>query len=187
VLLDIKRFHDGDRQLLASLYRAHYVDVDRTVRRFCHGADSDAVIQQVFTMLLEQRGVRESFKGGNMAAWLTTIAANKAKDRLRRRKREVLMGDVHAGDENAIVQQAQRRRDEDIHFVRQALARYRKEHLHRLPKTLQQAFELLFDQGLTVKEIAEQRGVPRTTVSAWQSRLLERIGPFMRKLMAEAT
>src|SRR3954469_20968831 len=81
-------FHAGDRDVLEACYRAHFQRVDQTVGRVLRGADKETVVQELFLQLLSNGELRRSFSGGAFAAWIATLARNRAIDFWRRHRRE---------------------------------------------------------------------------------------------------
>ena len=91
--MDLEGFYAGDRAVLTAVYRRHVARVERAVSRYCRGADAECVIHDVFLKVIERSEVRRQFTGGDLGAWLATIAARSAVDFLRRRRRWTLLDD----------------------------------------------------------------------------------------------
>jgi RNA polymerase sigma-70 factor (ECF subfamily) len=97
---------------------------------------------------------------GNVLAWLTTIARNRAVDRLRQGKLDATsLGDLTSslhppGEDGTPSQDAAGR--EDASEVRRAL--------RELPSIQRRAIELAFFEGLSHAEVADALGKPLGTV-----------------------
>jgi RNA polymerase sigma factor (sigma-70 family) len=183
--LDLDRFHAGDRQVLAGVYRRHVDAVERVACCYCRGADAENIVHDVFATIIERREVREQFKGGDIAAWLRTMTKNRAIDLLRRRKRETLLGSsasidglLEPIDEELVLLD----RDEAERLQR-ALERFEQQVLPTMGKTMAEIFKLRFRQGLSQVETAERAGVPRTTLISREQRLVGQLGRFLKKAL----
>src|SRR5579871_1367051 len=84
----LEAFHRGERQALADCYRDHFEGVERAIGSILSGADRETVIHEVFSRLISQEHLRQSFRGGSLGAWLATVARNAAIDYRRRLTRE---------------------------------------------------------------------------------------------------
>lgn len=161
----LEQFHRGDRPQLELVYRTHFEDVSRTVARVLSGVDHENVVHDVFASLLADRSVRERFTGGSMAAWLVTIARNRALDVLAVQGRETPTAEVpeRAGPS----------------FERQLAAR---ELLGRLRASVEPKWHPVFDacfvERLDQRSAARKLGMARTTLAyqAWRiKRIIERL------------
>src|SRR5262249_20355271 len=117
----LRRFHQGERAIIEQLYVDHYAVVASAVSKIVGGSDRDTVIHEVFVGLLERPAMREGFRGGSIAAWLTPAARNRAIDLMRRRRREQIVL-----DELGALDRPDRLEDIDLAAaVRQQLAAFR--------------------------------------------------------------
>jgi RNA polymerase sigma factor (sigma-70 family) len=160
----VEAFHRGERAALEAVYRAHFDDVSRAVARLLRGVDHENVVHEVFAKLVEDRATRERFTGGSMAAWLVTIARNRAFDLLARQGREVPADEAfdHVGPS----------------FEAQLAAR---DLLKRFRATIEPKWQPVFDacflERLDQRSAAQKLGMARTTLAYqwWRiKRLLER-------------
>jgi RNA polymerase sigma-70 factor, ECF subfamily len=161
----------GDESLVAAVRdgseRAFNVLVDRhqqPVRTFLRGImawdDADDIAQETFLAVWTHA---QSFRGGNVRAWLFSIAWRKAKGAqrswFRRRRRD-----------SDYLHSASPTRELDVEdrlAVRQALA--------TLPLAQRAAVVLSFGCGLTHNETAEALGAPLGTVKSHILRGRERL------------
>lgn len=154
----LQRIAAGDDEALAALYDESASLVYGVVRRIVWDvADAEEITGEIFGHVWSRAGSYEA-RLGSAAAWLLTLARNRAVDHLRRRRRTVPtrpideIGDV--GDEfdlDQLAQQEQVRRR-----VRGALAGLRPEQ--------RSAVELAFFSGLSHVEIARRLELPVGTV-----------------------
>jgi RNA polymerase sigma-70 factor (ECF subfamily) len=187
--VDLRRFHDGDRATLEHVYRAHYDRVRHAVGRYCRGTDVDTLIHEVFLMVIDRAAVRRSFKGGDLGAWLATIAANKAVDYLRRQRRHVQL----TQDRRSLTAALPPLHPEDgfvhedqLRELRQALRDFEREVVPQLKRSLVRVFEARFVRHLSQTEAAAELGIARTTLLDRERRLLRKLGPFLRKRLEGA-
>jgi RNA polymerase sigma-70 factor (ECF subfamily) len=159
----LARFHAGDRKILEACYRAHYSTVARVVGALVAGRDQDGIVHDVFYRLLTEPGLRASFQGGSLSAWLTTIARNQALNQRRRLARERPLEEAPCGiDEPAT--------EVDLDF-RRFVDEFRRD---VLPQKLHPVFEVRFLRHLTQREAAAHLGMSRTTL-AYQEMQVRRL------------
>ncbi len=168
----LARFHAGDRQVLAECYREQFGNVERALGRFLRGADRETVIHEVFLKVLSDAGVRRTFAGGSIRAWLQTMARNQAIDYLRRAKRDVPL-DAEAPEVEE--RSSPDARDEEIDAKRQ-IDRFRAE---VLPAAWRGVFEKRFLQQLDQREAARQLGMHRTTLAYRELRIRSLLRAFV--------
>jgi RNA polymerase sigma-70 factor (ECF subfamily) len=166
----LARFHAGDSATMEECYREHFGDVRQAAGRVLRGADRDTVVHNVFYRLLSDASLRESFRGGNLAAWLTTVTRNEAIDFARKYAREAPLssspGDA-AG--TADVEQVE---------ARLAIDRFRRE---RLPKELAGVFDARFLQQLTQRDAADALGIPRSTLVYQEQQVRAALRSFFKQ------
>lgn len=119
------------------------------------------VLQHVF-LTLHEKAARYDSALGRPAAWLATMARNRAIDRLRALKRERAYAEkvrMEAdGDFTATFSPAPAAYSDEIELLRGAVS--------GLPADQRQALELAYFGGLTQQEIADQLAQPLGTVKA---------------------
>jgi len=116
------------------------------------GAAED-VLQDVFIQLWRNPGLFDSSRG-NLGAWLSVIARNRAIDRLRKRRPESELDDVVIAVEPDLAGDAERSRA--MEKVRGTLG--------TMPSAQRSALEMAYFEGLTHTEIAAKTGEPLGTV-----------------------
>jgi RNA polymerase sigma-70 factor (ECF subfamily) len=180
----LARFHRGDRDAVEACYRECFASVQRVVERLVGGHDAETVIHEVFFRLLSEPEVRRSFRGGSMVAWLTTMAKNRAIDRLRERKHEVPLperlpdsGDVGpaAGDTGGWEQALDARR---------LVARFTSE---VLPPRWRAVFDVRFLEQLDQRSAAARLGISRTTLAYQEFRIRRLLRRFLLRTAGRST
>jgi RNA polymerase sigma-70 factor (ECF subfamily) len=116
------------------------------------GAAED-ILQEIFLQLWRSPELFDSSRG-NLAAWLSVIARNRAIDTLRRRRPITDIADVIVSTEKDMSAETDRTR---------AMERVR-EVLGDMPGAQRQALELAYFDGMTHSEIARKTGEPLGTV-----------------------
>jgi RNA polymerase sigma factor (sigma-70 family) len=181
--MDLEGFYAGDRAVLTAVYRRHVARVERAVSRYCRGADAECVIHDLFLQIIERPEVRRQFTGGDLGAWLATIAARRAVDFLRRRRRWTLLDDPRSleGDLEPVDDEQRLLHRDQVRHLEQALERFARQELPGLGERLAQIFELRFRQRVSQKEGARVLGIPRTTFIDREQRLMKQLGRFLRE------
>jgi RNA polymerase sigma-70 factor (ECF subfamily) len=144
----------GDESAMAALYDRYSSIVYSVALRVLGdtGAAED-VLQDVFMQLWRNPGVFDSSRG-NLGAWLSVIARNRAIDALRKRRPESDIGDVMVSVEPDLAGDAERARA--MQKVRGALG--------AMPASQRSALEMAYFEGLTHTEIAAKTGEPLGTI-----------------------
>ncbi len=147
---------------MESVYRTTFAAVRRAAGRILREpADCDSIVQQVFTDLVGSRRLRETYGGGDLAAWLSSIARHRALDFARRERR---LTDLESAGEPA--------------SAADQLSEFRHE-LTRFALTLEpskrKVLELRYVDGLTQMEAAAQLGMPRSTLEDWEKQIKRRL------------
>jgi RNA polymerase sigma-70 factor, ECF subfamily len=165
----LARFHAGDRDVMEECYRSHFVTVERAVGRYVQGVDRETVIHEVFYRLLSTASLRLAFRGGSLAAWLSTVSRNHAIDYARRRGREELLGNkspwgyVEAGMDQAA----------DAHIL---VERFQKDYL---PPKWEGVFRTRFVEQRTQRDAARALGISRTTLVYQEMRVRRLLEKFL--------
>jgi RNA polymerase sigma-70 factor (ECF subfamily) len=167
----LRRFHEGDRDLIEQLYREHFETVARAAALLVP-ADRETVIHEVFLRLLTQAPLRASFRGGAFGAWLTVVSRNHALDCLRRRNREIPTGvrPPAGGEESAATESSLQ--------ARLLVDRFRKE---ILPAKWSAVFQARFLDQLNQSEAASSLGMSRTTLAYQEARVRRLLRKFLLK------
>ncbi|MCA9665992.1 MAG: sigma-70 family RNA polymerase sigma factor [Myxococcales bacterium] len=166
----LDRFHDGDRAVLEQCYREHFDTVARAVSRYLQGADQETVVHDVFYALLSQREMREGFRGGAIAAWLTTVGRNRAVDYLRRHRR---VRSLEANGEGGGLEPAAPGPGPDASAEASLLLDKIRA---QLPDKWRPVFEARFVLQLSQREAAAQIGITRTTLAYRELRVRALLG-----------
>jgi RNA polymerase sigma-70 factor (ECF subfamily) len=166
-------FHRGDRAHLAACYREHLATVLRAVGGVVSGADRETIVHEVFLRLLSDEGLRRSFAGGSMSAWLRVVARNQAIDYARRRRFEV---QLPAEDAREFGQAAQPGDLEQRMDARLTLARFRAE---VLPPKWERVFVARFVDGHDQPSAARALKISRTTLAYQEYRIRHLLRRFV--------
>ncbi|MCB1087057.1 MAG: sigma-70 family RNA polymerase sigma factor [Verrucomicrobiae bacterium] len=167
---------NGDRDAFRQLHDLHEGVVFATIYRVLNDrADAEEVMQETFFNLW-RKACLYSPERGRPITWMTSLARNRAIDRLRSKQRLAKLRDALEDDETRSVAadtpidgyQASDRRDQCL-AVRNAVI--------ELTDCQREAIELAYFRGLSQQEIADQLGEPIGTVKA-------RIRRGMRRLRA---
>ncbi len=162
-----------------SAFNALYKRYDKRLYAYClratgsHDAAKDA-FQAVMSVVFEKR---ESFTGGNYAAWLFTIARHHVMKVSKRQQRDLTQNKPIEHDGEDILPESSGSVNEHHDFLlQQALDRA----IAQLPEDLREAFELKQYDGLQHEEIAQTLGI---TVSLAKVRVF-RAKQLLRQLLA---
>ncbi len=186
-VIDLEEFHAGGRGVLRAVYHRYVRGVERSVSRYCRGADAQCVTHDVFLSLIEKPHVRAQFTGGDMGAWLRTMATRRAIDLLRRRRRCSLLDDPCSLEGRLEPIQDEERllaRDQEEHLKR-ALELFSRERLPRLDQRLASVFRLRFQRHLSQKAAARELEIPRSTFINLERRLMKQLGAYLRRQLGE--
>lgn len=167
-------FLDGQPDAMASCYRECFGTVDRAVARFLNDVDRENVVQEVFFRLVSDRALRESFRGGSFAAWLSAVARNHALDYVRRRSRQK---DLDPDELAAAAQQSFERQSQ----ARELIGKFRDE----VPESWRPVFDARFVQQLTQQEAADVLGISRTTLAYREVRIRHTLNRALRRMERE--
>jgi len=174
---------DGVEEAFAELVRRYQQELFHFVLRFVGRRNlADEVFQEVFLQVHLSADTFDTSR--KFKPWLFTIAANKARDHLRRnsRRQAIPLSALTAGDgddERSIVDllAADVVLPEEI-AGRKELQAIVQEVVSELPEHLREVLLLAYFQRLAYKEIAEMLSIPLGTV---KSRLHSAVGTFARQ------
>ena len=170
---DLEGFHAGDRRTLERVYREHYAKVARAAASVLAPADAETVTHEVFHRLLSSAKMRESFKGGELGAWLARVAKNQALDFRRRYARETSLEDgVAEVPDTTSTESAQG----DSRSAAMVVERFRKT---VLPPKWDAVFEARFLKQLGQREAAIALGMHRTTLMYQEHRIRALLHKFV--------
>jgi RNA polymerase sigma-70 factor (ECF subfamily) len=148
----LDRFYAGDRDLLAEVYEEQFELVFQAVGRVVGDVDQETVVHELFCRLLASETMRRGFRGGTLAAWLTTLAKHQAIDFVRKYRREGSLEGV--GDQVAAP-------SDDGAEAKRLVDGFRTE---ALPQKWAAVFEARFLRQLSQREAAASLGISRTTL-----------------------
>jgi RNA polymerase sigma-70 factor (ECF subfamily) len=168
----LSRFHAGKRSIIEECYREHFDSVMQAVGELLSSADRETVVHEVFYRLLSDPGMRASFRGGSLRAWLRTVARNRAIDYLRRHRREQSL-DSQAVSE---LQCGQAKKHDEEAEAKMLIDQFRSQHL---PKKLEPVFEARFLQQLSQREAARKLKMRRTTLAYQEQQIRNLLRGFL--------
>jgi RNA polymerase sigma-70 factor (ECF subfamily) len=185
-MLDLERFHAGDRETLAAVYRTHVAAVERAVSCYCRGPAAECVVHEVFAMLIEREDTRRQFRGGDLGAWLATIARHRAVDLLRRERRVSLLDDPRSleGMLPPVEEEEGLLHRDQVRQLELALAEFEAQLLPALDARLAEAYRLRIGARLPQTEAARRAGVARATFVEREQRMLRALGRFLARRFA---
>ena len=185
----LRQYAAGEEEAFQELMTRYRDSVYAFLRRFLNRADMvEDVFQETFLQLFVSRDTFDVSRP--LRPWLFTIAANKAKDALRRMQRSeaTQLGNMFESDESSI-DDVLNALDHDAHMpyddlIRDERADSVKRTLARLPEKLREIILLAYFHKFSYAEIAGILGIPIGTVKSrlhtavarfadlWQSAML---------------
>lgn len=160
----LKAVAEGDRDKFQDLHKRFVGIVYSTVYKVLNDSeDTEDVVQEVFTAIWKKAGMYEPNKGKPMT-WITTMARNRAIDRLRSKQRRYKLSEDFKTEREVLtsgskVDSSSKMELKDRHeLLRTAVM--------ELSGAQRKAIQLAYFSGLTQAEIAEQLGEPLGTVKA---------------------
>ncbi|MBO4288732.1 MAG: RNA polymerase sigma factor, partial [Lachnospiraceae bacterium] len=168
----VAKAREGDNAATADLYELTYDKVYVTVKSMIK--DEDTVFDIVQDSYMKAFAHLDSFQGGEkFTAWMKTIAANTARDWLKK-QRPMLFSELNAGedmDEPAEARFVDERNENLPEWVieQEETKRLLREILETLPEDQRAAIGMFYYEELSVKDIAAAMGC---TESAVKSRLM---------------
>ncbi len=167
----LKRYAAGDEGAFQELVNQYKDSVYAFLRRFLNDRDLvDDVFQETFMQLYVSRDTFDLSKP--LRPWLFTIAANKAKDALRRRQRvdSTNLGSMFDSDEHS-VDDVLNTLDYNDHLpyddlIKEETAAQVKRIIARMPTKLREILLLAYFQKFSYGEIAGMLGIPVGTVKS---------------------
>jgi RNA polymerase sigma-70 factor (ECF subfamily) len=176
----LQRYAAGEEGAFRELVGEYKDRIYAFLSRFLNRSDLvDDVFQETFLQLYVSRDTFDLSKP--LRPWLFTIAANKAKDALRRRQRidATHLGSMFDGDEYSI-DDVLNTLDSDTHLpyddlIKEETAGAVKRVIARMPAKLSKILILAYFHKFSYAEIAGILGIPVGTV---ESRLHTAVGRF---------
>ncbi len=180
----MRRCAAGDAGAFEELVNRYKDGVYAFLRRFLNRPDLvDDVFQETFLQVYASRHAYDTSRP--LRPWLFTIAANKAKDALRRLQRadSTNFGSMCDGEDQTI-DDVLNVLDHDAHgpcddLIREERAEMVEQVIDRLPASLREILLLAYYQKCTYAEIAEALGICIGTV---KSRLHTAVTRFAQEL-----
>jgi len=179
----IARFMDGDEDAFREIINHYKNGLYAFLKRFLNHHDQvEDVFQEAFLQLYNSRSKFDPTK--NLRPWLFTIAANKAKDALRKQRRTaaIPIGSIATSDEmsfgDALDILASRDKmpldelaqDETAMMVRQIIS--------EMPENLREILILSYFNQFSYKQMAQMLSIPIGTI---KSRLHTAVGRFAKE------
>jgi RNA polymerase sigma-70 factor (ECF subfamily) len=182
----LQRYAAGDEGAFQEIVNQYKDGVYAFLRRFLNDRDLvDDVFQETFLQLYASRDTFDLSKP--LRPWLFTIAANKAKDALRRTQRidSTNLGSMFDSDEHSIddvlntLDYDERLPYDDL--IQEETAAQVKQIIARMPARLREILLLAYFQKFSYGEISGILGIPVGTV---KSRLHTAVGQFAERWQA---
>jgi RNA polymerase sigma-70 factor (ECF subfamily) len=175
------RAAEEDERAFTELVRRYQARVTNLISRVLNDRiSSDDLAQEVFVRVFVHR--RNYRRGSKFSTWLFTIAANLAKNEIRRRVRRRNWFSLDALQEvlsDSTMQLADPTEGQDIALQRGQLQQSVGRAIAAVPEKYRIALVLRDIEGLAYEEIAEVLGIPGGTV---RSRINRARGMLKRKL-----
>ena len=181
------RTAEGDDRAFTQLVKRYQSRVFNLVSRLLNDREaSDDICQEVFVRVhLHRKNYR---RGAKFSTWLCTMAANLAKNEIRRRKRrrnwsslDQLQENLNDSSLQLMDQKANRERDVEVRQLQGIVG----EAIALLPERYRTALVLRDIDGLAYEEIAQVLGIPGGTVRSRINRarmmLKRRLEPTVRR------
>jgi RNA polymerase sigma-70 factor (ECF subfamily) len=176
----LKRYTAGEEGAFQELVNQHKDSIYAFLRRLLNDRDLvDDVFQETFIQLYTGRATFDQSRP--LRPWLFTIAANKARDALRRRRRvdSTNLGSLFDGEEHTI-DDAVDTLDHDEHMpyddlIKDETAAAVKQVISHMPAKRREILILAYFHKLSYAEIGRILGIPVGTV---KSRLHTAVGRF---------
>ncbi|MBX7208781.1 MAG: sigma-70 family RNA polymerase sigma factor [Verrucomicrobiaceae bacterium] len=139
--------------------------------------DTEDIMQEVLVQLWQKAHLYEPRKGKPLT-WLTTLAKNRAIDRIRSKQRRARLSEDF-GTEHKVTQPEFDDSGHDLLQVKERDTLLRRA-VTRLTPDQQQAIELTYFGGLTQAEVAERLHEPLGTIKARIRRGVTRLEDMMK-------
>ena len=189
----LKRYAAGEEDAFQELMTRYRDSVYAFLRRFLSRSDMvEDVFQETFLQLFVSRDTFDVSRP--LRPWLFTIAANKAKDALRRMQRtEVTQPGNMFENEESSIDDVLNALDHDPHMpydnlIRDERAESVKRTLARMPEKLREIILLAYFHKFSYAEIAGILGIPIGTVKSRLHTAVARFADYWQaSILCEAT
>ena len=171
----MQSFCQGSTQAFEILFERNRNSIHAFLARFVGGRNAEDLTQTTFLSVIRARG--RFTKGVRFRPWLCTIAANAARDYLRRHRRERLT----CGSESAGASESTREATSSDRGLEQAVQRA----IHQLPERQRMAVTLHRFQDLSFAEIAEALDLSESAVKLRAHRGYEKLRVLLRTAWEE--
>jgi RNA polymerase sigma factor (sigma-70 family) len=169
----MERFVQGDEKGISELFARHARPLHGFVRRMV-GDAADDVVQTTFVSISRSRGRYQ--RGAPFRPWLYAVAANAARDHLRRNRYEEHVSPAAVPEP---VAEAEPLADPGLTRVVEAA-------LAQLPANQREAVVLHRFEGFSFRQISDLLGVSETAVKVRAHRGYERLRVLLAHLRAES-
>jgi len=181
------RVAEGDERAFTELVRRFQGRVINLVSRVLNDREvSDDLAQEVFVRVYVHR--RNYRRGSKFSTWLFTIAANLAKNEIRRRVRRKNWFSLDALQEmvnDSAIQLADPKEGQDVELQREQLKQAIGRAIATVPEKYRVALVLRDLEGFPYEEIGEMLKIPGGTVRSRINRargiLKRKLHPLLRK------
>ena len=181
------RVAEDDDRAFTELVRRFQGRVTNLISRILNDrTGSDDLAQEVFVRVFVHR--RNYRRGSKFSTWIFTIAANLAKNEIRRRVRRRNWFSLDALTEvlnDSFIQLADPTENRDAVIEREQLQGEVGKAIATVPEKYRLALVLRDIEGLSYEEIAEVLGVPggtvRSRINRARSMLKRRLQPLLKK------
>ncbi|MEO0413394.1 MAG: sigma-70 family RNA polymerase sigma factor [Verrucomicrobiota bacterium] len=165
---------NGDRECFHEIHERYYGILFATIFKVLNDRpDSEEVTQEVMFSLWKKAHLYHNGRG-RPVTWLTSMARNRAIDRLRSKQRVARLKEGY-GNEQITNPSGTVSIDGPQAAVRRDACRNVRSAVLKLTEVQRQAIEMAYFDGLTQQEIADQLGEPLGTVKARIRRGLARL------------
>jgi RNA polymerase sigma-70 factor (ECF subfamily) len=155
---------NGDRGSFQALYDKYRGLVFATVIQVLHSPeDSEDVTQDIFTQFWSRSGLYNSQKG-RFSSWLTTLAKNRAIDRIRSRDRRSKLNQGFQAE--TLMEKGWQAPLPSEETSMREMGLQARSAVMQLSDEQREAITLAYFEGLTQQEISTRTGTPLGTVKA---------------------
>ena len=184
------RVAEDDERAFTELVRRFQGRVGNLISRVLNDRENtDDLAQEVFVRVFVHR--RNYRRGSKFSTWVFTIAANLAKNEIRRRVRRRNWFSLDALQEvlsDSVIQLADQREPQESALEREQLNGVIGKAIATVPEKYRFALVLRDIEGLSYEEIADVLGIPGGTVRSRINRargmLKRKLQPLLRKTEA---
>lgn len=187
--------HRTDEELLAGSLKGHSGDFKVLLERYeeelfnflYHTTGDRQTAEDLFqeTFLQVFSNLERFRPDGRFRPWAYTIAANLARDEMRRRRRRKVIsldGEVGDGEETKLVDMLQSNASEpDSTMDTRESTSLARDLLGELPETLKEVVVLYFYNDMKYAEISESLGLPMGTVKSRLFRAIREMAAAMKR------